>query len=162
MLNDLRYAFRMLLKNPGFTSVAALTLALGIGANTAMVGVINGVLLRPLPFKDPARLVSVTDFVPQQNSILVMDSDYFAWRRQNEVFEDMAAYTGRDLTLTGVGNPERLQAGKITASFLTVLGVKPLLGRGILAQEDRPGGPRVVLLSHALWQRRFGAEASVI
>ncbi|PYV39773.1 MAG: hypothetical protein DMG06_22235 [Acidobacteria bacterium] len=162
MLNDLRYAFRMLLKNPGFTSVAALTLALGIGANTAMVGVINGVLLRPLPFKDPARLVSVTDFVPQQNSILVMDSDYFAWRRQNEVFEDMAAYTGRDLTLTGVGDPERLQAGKITASFLTVLGVKPLLGRGILAQEDRPGGPRVVLLSHALWQRRFGAEASVI
>jgi putative ABC transport system permease protein len=152
----------MVFKSPGFTAIAILTLALGIGANTAIFSVMNAVLLRPLPFRDPGRLVWVADFVPRQNSILVLDSDYFAWRRQNEVFEDMAAYTGRDLTLTGVGDPERLQAGKITASFLTVLGVKPLLGRGILAQEDRPGGPRVVLLSHALWQRRFGAEASVI
>src|SRR2546426_1289641 len=162
MLNDFRYGFRMLIRSPGFTAVAIITLALGIGANTAIFGVINGVLLRPLPYKEPGRLVWVADFVPRQNSMLVLDSDYFAWRRQTEVFEDMAAYSRADLTLTGVGDPERLQAGKITASFLSVLGVKPLLGRGLLPEEDRPGGMPVVVLSHALWQRRFGADPSVI
>jgi putative ABC transport system permease protein len=162
LLQDLRYGLRMLAKNPGFTAVAVITLALGIGLNTAIFSVVNTVLLRPLPYKDPDRLVWITDFIPRQNNTLVFDSDYFAWASQNQVFEGMAAYNTAVLTLTGAGDSERLVGAKVTAGFFPVLGVAPMLGRPFLAEEDRPGGPEVCVLSHKLWQSRFGAKASIV
>ena len=159
---DLRYGLRLMAKSPGFTTVAVITLALGIGANTAIFSVVNTVLLRPLPYKDPGRLVWVTDFIPRQNNTLVFDSDYFAWAKRNQVFEGMAAYSTIDFTLTGVGDSERLEATRVTAGFFPLLGVAPVLGRTFLAAEDRPGGPQVCVLSHELWQRRFGAAAPIV
>ena len=159
---DLRYAVRVLGKNPGFTAVVVVTLALGIGANTAIFSVVNTVLLRHLPYRDSDRLVWITQFIPAQGNTLVFDSDYFAWSRQNQVFESMAAYGSTERTLTGTGDPERLEAGRVTAGFFSVLGVEPTLGRSFLAEEDRPEGAQVCVLSHELWQRRFGADRSVI
>jgi len=162
LLQDIRYGARTLGKSPGFAAVAILTLALGIGANTAIFSVVNTVLLRRLPYRDPDRLVWITQFIPAQGNTLVFDSDYFAWSRQNQVFESMAAYDSPEFTLTGAGDPERLEAGRVTAGFFAVLGVEPMLGRGFLAEEDRPGGPQVCVLSHELWQRRFGADRSIV
>jgi len=159
---DLSYAVRTFRRNPGFTAVAVLTLALGIGLNTAIFSVVNTVLLRPLPYKDAGRLVWITDFIPRQGNTLVWDSDYFAWAKQNQVFEGMAAYGRADLTLTGAGQSERLDGARVTAGFFPVLGVAPMLGRPFLAEEDRPGGPQVCVLSHKLWQSRFGANASIL
>jgi putative ABC transport system permease protein len=159
---DVRYSARILARNPGFTAVATITLALGIGANTAIFSVVNAVLLRALPYKDPGRLVWITDFIPRQNNALVFDSDYFAWVKQNQVFEGMAAYGTVDLTLTGVGDTERLEGARVTVGSFSVLGVAPTLGRTFLAEEDLPGGPQVCVLSHELWQRRFGADASIV
>jgi hypothetical protein len=119
---DLRYAVRVLGKNPGFTAVVVVTLALGIGANTAIFSVVNTVLLRHLPYRDSDRLVWITQFIPAQGNTLVFDSDYFAWSRQNQVFESMAAYGSTERTLTGTGDPERLEAGRVTAGFSLCLG----------------------------------------
>ncbi len=162
LIQDLRYGLRMLAKNPGFTAVTVVTLALGIGANTAIFSVVNTVLLRPLPYKDAGRVVWITDFIPRQNNALVFDSDYFAWNRRNEVFEAMAAYDTTELTLTGAGDPEQLEAATVTDGFLPLLGVAPILGRTFLAEEDRPGGPQVCVLSNELWMRRFGADRSTV
>ena len=162
LIQDFRFAIRVLMKNPSFTAVAVITLALGIGANTAIFSVVNTVLLRPLPYKDAGRLVWVTDFIPRQNNTLVFDSDYFAWAKQNQVFEGMSAYGTADLTLTGAGESTRLEGARVTAGFFSVLGVAPMLGRPFLAEEDRMGGPQVCVLSHELWQSRFGANASIV
>jgi len=162
VLQDVRYAFRVLAKNPGFTAVAVVTLALGIGVNTGIFSVVNTVLLRPLPYKNAARLVWITDFIPRQNNTLVFDSDYFAWGRQNQVFEGMAAYSGTERTLTGAGDSARLDAARVTAGFFPVLGIAPQLGRTFLGEEDRPEGPQVCVLSHKLWQSRFGSSPSVL
>src|SRR5271157_556165 len=159
---DVRYGLRVLAKNRGFTAVAVVALALGIGANTAIFSVVNTVLLRRLPYRDPDRLVWVTQFIPAQGNTLVFDSDYLAWLRQNQVFDGMAAYRSPDFTLTGAGDPERLEAARVTAGFFSVLGVEPMLGRGFLPAEDRPGGPQVCVLSHELWQRRFGADPTIV
>ena len=159
---DLRFGARQLRRNPGFTIVAVLTLALGIGANTAIFSVVNAVLLRPLPYRDADRLVWITNFIPKRNQTLVFDSDYASWQNQSQVFEGMAAYSRMQRTLTGRGDPERLQVGRVTAGFFSVLGVEPMLGRKFLPEEDRPGGSQVVVLSYGLWERRFGAERSVV
>jgi len=159
---DVRYGWRVLAKNRGFTAVAVVALALGIGANTAIFSVVNTVLLRRLPYRDPDRLVWITQFIPAQGNTLVFDSDYFAWLRQNQMFDGMAAYRSPDFTLTGAGDPERLEAASVTASLFHVLGVDPMLGRGFLPEEDRPGGPQVCVLSHELWQRRFGTDPSIV
>jgi len=159
---DVRYGLRVLANNRGFAAVAVIALALGIGANTAIFSVVNTVLLRHLPYRDPDRLVWVTQFIPAQGNTLVWDSDYFTWRRRNQVFADMAAYLGASSTLTGAGDPVRLDGAGVTASFFPVLGVEPMLGRGFLPEEDRPGGPHVCVLSHELWQRRFGANPSIV
>jgi len=159
---DVRYGLRVLAKNRGFTAVAVVALALGIGANTAIFSVVNTVLLRRLPYRDPDRLVWITQFIPAQGNTLVFDSDYFAWLRQNQVFDGMAAYRRPDFTLTGAGDPERVEAAWVTASFFSLLGVEPMLGRGFVAEEDRPGGPQVCVLSHELWQRRFGSDSSIV
>lgn len=163
LLQDVRFALRMLRKAPGFAVVAILTVALGIGANTAIFSIVNSVLLRQLPYKNPSRLVWVTDFLPKTNQSFVLDFGYAAWRKQNRSFTEMAAYrSSAQYTLTGEGEPERLSAAKITASFLDVLDVKPRLGRNFSADEDRPNGPPVVLLSDALWRSRFSADPNII
>ena len=161
---DLRYAGRMQLKNPGFTVVAVIALALGIGANTAIFSVVNSVLLRPLPYKDPERLVMVWEDAskfgyPHDTPAA---ANYVDWRDQNTVFEGMAAIADNSFNLTGAGDPERLEGRYVSATLFALLGVDPQIGRTFTAAEDQPGSNRVVVLSYALWQRRFGGDNSIV
>jgi putative ABC transport system permease protein len=161
---DLRYSLRTLVKNPGFTAVAVIALALGIGANSAIFSVVNTVLLSPLPYKDPDRLVMVWEDdtkggYPRDTPAV---ANYIDWRDQNQVFEGMAATAEASFNLTGTGDPERLEGQLVSASFFPLLGVEPQLGRVFLPEEDRPGVNNVVLLSHGLWQRRFGSDPNVV
>jgi putative ABC transport system permease protein len=160
VIQDLRYGLRQLRRNPGFTAVAVITLALGIGANTAIFSVVNAVLIRPLPYADSGRLVSVSDYVPSMHGTLVVDPDYTVWRSKNKVFSQLAAYgLGADYNLTGEGRPQRVEGWAVTANFLPTLGVHPALGRNFLPEEALPGGAmfqprsRVVIISHRLWDR---------
>jgi predicted permease len=160
---DARYGLRMLRKSPGFAAVAILTLALGIGANSAIFSLVNSVLLRPLPYRDASRLVWVSNDMPQQHASLAMEADYFGWRGLNHAFEDMAAYEpGESFTLTGGSEPEHVQAGRATYNFLDVLGVAPRIGRSFRSEEDRAGVHHVVLLTDSLWRRRFSADAAIV
>ncbi|HXN65325.1 MAG TPA: ABC transporter permease [Candidatus Acidoferrales bacterium] len=162
-LQDLQFGLRMLGKNPGFTAAAVLALALGIGANTAIFSVVDAVLLHSLPYRDASRLMWVTTFLPRTGQSIVVHPDYFGWRQQNHVFEDMAAYSpDREDTLTGAGEPVRLSSTLVTYSFFRVLGVEPRLGREFSQAEDRPKGPRVAILSDTLWKQRFGADRNVV
>ncbi|HVG22311.1 MAG TPA: ABC transporter permease [Blastocatellia bacterium] len=164
LLQDLRYGIRMLAKKPAFTAVAVLALALGIGANTAIFSVVNTVLLKPLPFKDPDQLMMVWE----DNTKLGFPKDtpapanFVDWKDQNQVFDGMAAIATQTFNLTGVGEPEKLEGLRVSANFFPLLGVEPSLGRSFLPEEDLPQGERVVIISHGLWQRRFGSDASII
>jgi putative ABC transport system permease protein len=148
----------MLLKNPGFTLIAALTLALGIGANTAMFSVVNAVLLRPLPFPEPERLMLVEG--KGVNNFAAPDFHDLA--TQNSSFAQLGAYSMATFNLSGGSEPERVNGARISAGLLPTLGVQPLYGRNLTAEEEREGGPKVVLLGHGLWQRQFGADAGVV
>ncbi len=162
---DVRYGIRMLRKNPGFTLIAIVALALGIGANASIFSVINAVLLRPLPFAESERLVMVWEKRPRQNrnSNPVAPADFLDWQKQNQSFAAMAAYSGRAFNLTGAGaEPEQLSGQLVTSAFFQVLGAKAALGRALLPEVDLPGGNRVAVLSHGLWQRRFGGEPAVV
>ena len=166
-MNDLKFAFRQLLKNPGFTAVAVLTLALGIGANTAIFSVVNGVLLRPLPFPASDRLVMILTIHHQGDGTSqrwenVFDPDFKEWTEQNHVFEHLAAYGSGQATLLSGGEPKRIGSAEVTVDFFSLLGVKPLAGRTFLPEEHQAGGPRAVLLSEGLWRDRFGASPSII
>src|SRR5262245_29248444 len=160
---DLRYGARMLLKQPGNTMIAALTLGLGIGANTTIFSVVNAVWLRPLPYPEADQLALVT----HRNTKLgrnfeLTPTRYFDHRLQNKSFAQIAVYFGRNFNLTGTGEPERLQGQLVSAALFPLLKVSPLAGRVFTEADDRPDAPRVVLLSHTLWQRRFGADANLI
>ena len=161
---DLRYGLRMLVKNPGFTIVAVIALALGIGANSAIFSVVNTVLLRPLPFKDPDRLVMVWEDASKNGypRDTPAAANYMDWRAQNQVFESMAALADMSFNLTGTGEPERIDGRRVSASLFPLLGVEPQLGRAFLPEEDQAGAERVVLMSHGLWQRRFGSDQNII
>jgi predicted permease len=164
-LKDIRFGFRMLWKRPGFTIVTILTLALGIGANTAIFTVVNAALLRPFPYREPDRLVHIWESKPQQQFKQREASyqDYNDWKERNRVFEDLAGYQpGQSFTLTGRETPERIQAARVTSSFFDLLGVEAILGRTFLKDEDRPGGDRLAILSYGLWQRRFGADPQIV
>jgi putative ABC transport system permease protein len=161
LLQELRYAFRLLLKSPGFTAIAILTLALGIGANTAIFSVVNAVLLRPLAFRDPSRLVIVAE-KSQYPTITTSYQNYVDWRDQSHSFESLEGTRGTTITLTGAGEPERINARMATAPLFRLLGVEARLGRTFLPEEDRAGGPPVVLLSYGMWQRRFAGSHDVI
>jgi predicted permease len=164
LLQDLRYGARMLFKNPGFTLIAALTLALGIGATTAIFSLLDTVLLRPLPFRDPERLVMLWEGAAHTGNHRnpLAPANYADWKAQNQSFEDVAALEYTSYNLTGSGEPERVQAQKVTANFFWLLGVTPILGRNFLPEEDRPDGHKVALLSYGYWQRKFGGDAAVI
>lgn len=162
--HDVRYGFRMLGKNPGFTAVAVLTLALGIGANTAVFSVVNAVLLRRLPFADADRLLLVYENSLQQGvrHVPVAPPNYLDWRTQSQVFEEMAIIGFFDYDLSGIGQPERVEGLRVSASLFSVLRVRPILGRAFTAEEDQYGRQPVVILSYGLWQRRFGGNPGVI
>ena len=159
---DLRYALRMLRKSPGFTVVAILTLALGIGANCAIFSVVNAVLLRPLPYPDANRLVFLGEWSEQIPEMSISMANFNDWRSQNKVFENMVAYQNDNVVLTGKGEPERLRLRRITAGFFPTLRVKPILGRELKPDDDKVGASRVVLLGEGFWQRRFGRDPNVI
>jgi len=164
LMDDIRYAVRRLLKNRGFTVVALIAIALGIGANSAMFSVINAVLLRPLPYHAPERLVTIWEQSPQRDlyEIPVCLANYRDWVDQNTVFEQISAYTFGNLNLSGTGEPERLFAVRTSANLFPLVGATPLLGRQFLAEEDKEGANRVVILSHGLWQRRFGSDSRIV
>ncbi|MGH9937369.1 MAG: ADOP family duplicated permease [Blastocatellia bacterium] len=159
---DARYGARMLLKRPGFTFVAALALAAGIGANTAIFSVVNAVLLKPLPYYDPQRLVWVSETWPSRNIELVLSPDYIEWKAQSNAFEHLIAFAPGAVNLTRRGEPERLVCVYSTANLFPALGITPVVGRAFTPEEDRTGGAAVALLSHGLWQRRFGGDPNIV
>ncbi len=162
-MTDLRYALRQLLKNPGFTVVAILTLALGIGACSAIFSVVNGVLLRPLDYPNADRLVVIRETnLPQFPEFSIAPPNYIDWTKQAQSFQGIAAVARAQLNLTGEGEPQRLSALRATANYFDVYGVKPLLGRWFSAEEDAPGKNHVVVLSQPFWQRVFGGAENVI
>jgi predicted permease len=160
----LRYASRQLLKSPGFTLVAIIGLALGIGANVALFSVVNSVLLRPLPYHEPDRLVRLSSTSEENNLTRVGFSypRYLEVQQRQEVFSDLALSVGNAFTLTGRGDPEQLFGLQASAALLPTLGLEPVIGRNFSADEDRPGGEPVVLISHALWQQRFNRDPAVL
>ena len=159
---DLRYSIRALSKNPGFTFVAVFTLALGIGANSAIFSVVNAVLLRPLRFKDPEQLVRIWEKLPQGGAGSVSVPNLKDWREQNDVLAGMAAYSFVNFNLQSQDSPERISGAAVTGDFFDVMGVAPQLGRTLRAGEDQPGAHRVVVLGHQLWQRNFGADPQIV
>jgi len=161
-LHDLKYGVRMLLKNPGFTIVAVLTLALGIGANTAIFTVVNGVLLRPLAYRDPSHIMLVVERNSMFATITTSYQNYKDWRDQSRSFESMEASCFTNLTVTGRGEPERFKGRYVTSGLLPLLGVTPVIGRAFLPEEDRVGGPPVAMISYSLWQSRFGGSTDWI
>ncbi|HEX8694647.1 MAG TPA: ABC transporter permease [Longimicrobium sp.] len=163
LLQDLRYTFRTLRQSPGFTAVAVLTLALGIGANAAIFSAVNGVLLRPLPYDEPGRVVRLLGTTDGETAFgTVSYPDVMDIRAQATVFEEVAAYDEWSPTLTGPGEPERLAGASVTSPFFRVLGVRPAAGRFFRPDEDRPGHDPAVVLSHALWMQRFGGDRGLV
>jgi len=162
MIQDLRFGVRMLLKQPGFTLIAVFTLALGIGANTAIFSVVNGVLLKSLPFPESDRLLAVSETSKDVPVMSVAYPNYLDWRARQSVFEDLAARFPTGGVLTGGGEPERVFGNWVTASFFPTLGIKPHLGRFFNEEEDKPGAEALIVLGYGLWQRRFGGDQSLI
>src|SRR5215470_7379852 len=164
LLQDLRFGARMLVKNPGFTLIAVLTLALGIGANTAIFSVVNAVLLRALPYAEPEHIVVIGGLNRQRGNGTLTFS-YPQWQvmqEQNQSFAEIATYASESFILTGMEAPEQLQAARVSASFFKVFGLQPRLGRSFQPGEDQPGSNHVVVISHGLWQRRFGADPQLV
>ena len=166
MWNDIRYAFRTLLRERAFASTVVLSLAVGIGANTAIFSVVNGVLLRPLPYRDPDRLFTIREVVPKlahlYPSLPVNLNHYFEWRKHCSAIESIALMRPNALNLTGAGEPELLTSARVSANTFHVLGVNPQIGRGFLEEEDPEGHDHVVILSDSLWKRRFSADPALI
>ena len=166
MLFDIRYAFRTLARNPGFAAVAILTLALGIGANTAIFTIFNGILLHPLPYPQPGRLVSVQEVVPKFANFgptLPANAWHFReWRKRNRTFDQLALVSSVNFTLTSAGEPERVDGARVSASLFPMLGIQAALGRTFLEEEDQPGHDRVVVISDRLWSSRFHRDPAVV
>src|SRR6476660_201996 len=167
LLNDFRFGVRMLRKAPGFTTVAVLVLALGIGANTAIFSVVNAVLLRPLPFREAERLVQVWHVPPAKSfpgmaQFSVSPANYLDWEKQNHVFEQMAIYRFLLYSLTGTGEPESVSAVGASRDFFSVLKVQPLLGRFFLPGESQAGRGHGVVLSQTCWQTHFASDPNII
>lgn len=165
LLQDIRYGVRMLWKNPGVTAVAVIALALGIGANTAIFSVVNAVLLRPLPFADPDRLVIVKSVNAKGDDKQwggVSPADFLDWKAQQQSFEFITAYSGGGTILTEAEQPEQFPGTRVSDDFFSVFGVKPMLGRTFVPEEFATGSQPAVVLSHRLWQRRFGGDPALV
>jgi len=162
LIEDIRYGLRSLRKNPGFTAVALLTLALGIGANTAVFSIVNGVLLNSLPFHDPDKLVVLFESKPHFNKGSISYPNFLDWHRDNRAFTSIAAYRPDSFSLTGTGESEQVRGEMISADFFSVLGVKLMLGRSFTAEEDQLGAGRVALVSHGFWKRKLGSSSDVL
>src|SRR5215831_3218403 len=170
LLNDIRYGFRMLRNNPGFSVVAIVTLALGIGANTAIFSVVDRALIRPLPYWQPNRLITLGEVRPQEGKSSESDTriwnasypDYLDWTRQSKSFESLAGFSGDLFTLYGTGEPEQIFGAQATINFFSTLGVKPFLGRDFAVGEDIAAGPKVAILPYGTWIRRFGGDPHII
>ena len=163
-MNDLRFALRQLRKSPGFTLIAVITLALGIGANTAIFSVIYAVLLKPLPYPDPDRITILTESDISQPAISVSFPDYVDWKRDNTVFEQLAVSRRESFNLSGLQDraPEQVSGAIVTANFFKVVGLAPQLGRTFTEEEDRVGGPLLAVISDRLWQRVFDRNPNVL
>src|SRR6058998_2598050 len=160
---DVRYGARMLRKNPGFTSAAVLTLALGIGATTAIFSLINAVLLEPLPYEQSGQLVNLWEMRPDGKSGDVSPGAFMDWREYSASFEGVSSVRDAAANLTGTGQPERINGLRVSANFLSILRERPKVGRGFLPEEERSGGgDQVVVLSHGLWQGRFGGDTNLV
>ena len=162
LAQDIRYALRQLHKSPGFATVTVVTLALGIGANTAIFSVVNAVLLNPLPFRDANRIVSMFEETQNFAKGSISYPNFLDWQRDNHSFEAMAAYRGTDGSITGVGQPENVRAQRVSANFFPILGVNPILGRNFTSEEDRRGASPTALISEGLWKRKFASDRNVI
>jgi predicted permease len=163
LLQDIRYGARMQGRSPGYAAAIVLTFALGIGANTALFSVVNGLLLHRLPYRDPDRLLYVSEFWPHEPMVIGAPSpDFDNWKQRGRLFEALEAYGGTSPTLTGAGDPERLVGVQVTRGFLDLLGVQPVLGRTFTVEEDRRGGPPAVILSYTLWRRNFNSSPNII
>ena len=159
---DVRFGARLLRKSPGFLAMAVLALGLGIGANTAVFSVVHGVLLAHLPYPEPERLVAIYDTQPDCKTCLASFPKSVDWRDQNRVFDVIGGSVPADAVMTGRGEPERVAIATTTASVFRVFGVPPRLGRWFTDEEDRPGGPKVALLSYGFWARRFGRDPRIL
>jgi putative ABC transport system permease protein len=159
---DLRFGLRTLAKSPGFTSVVVLTLALGIGANTAIFSYVDAVLMKPLPYRDPDQLVMLWEQRPDGGRNGISTLNFLDWKNHSTAFQSMAAVTGDGRTLTGVAEPVRLRTARVSASYFDVFGTRAVLGRTFAAREDQPGNDRVVVLSHRIWEARFGADRGIL
>src|SRR5262245_31483173 len=162
LFKDIRFAVRSLRKNPSFTAIAVVTLALGIGANTAIFSVVNAVLLRPLPYPNADRLVAITETSLNTAEIDVAYPDYLDWQAKQSVFEGMAARMATGGVITGGNEPERVIGRLVTPSFFSTLGVQPMLGRSFTEAENDHAAPPVMVISYGLWQRQFGGSNEVI
>ena len=162
--SDISYALRNLLKRPAFTIIAVTTLALGIGANTAIFSAINALLLKPLPFPELDRVVAIWDKLPSRGVLHneVAMANYLDWQAQNQSFEQLALYRWWSANLTGLETPERIQGFLVTANYLDALGMKPIMGRNFLPEENQPGKDAVAIITHSLWQRRFGGDPNIV
>src|SRR5579864_4638792 len=161
-LQDLRYAIRMLLNFPAFAAIAILTLALGIGANTALFSVVNGVLLNPLAYSHPGQLVAVYGKTPGIDHAPIAYLNFLDWQRDTQTFSSMAIYRNQDYTFIGKGEGERLTGYMISADFFSTLGVIPILGRAFLPDDDHPGAAPVVILGAGFWKRKFGSSLEIV
>ncbi len=163
LLQDLRYALRFLRKAPGFTAVAVLTLALGIGATSAIFTVVNQVILKPVPYPHPDRMVTMVQRVGPNMGWSISIPKYLLWRSQTRIFEDASAYSwGTPINLLGGGHPEQLQSARVSANCFAFFGYRVAMGRTFTAEEDVPGGPPVVVITHGLWQRRFASDPHIV
>jgi putative ABC transport system permease protein len=160
---DIRFTLRSLLRQPAFALIAILTLGLGIGANTAIFSVVNGVLLSPLPYREPERLVLLWESVTDLPQITVAYPDYLDWRRRAKSFEDLAVYDeGDSYTLTGAGDPETITGHLASGNLFSLLGIQPALGRLLSPADDNPAAVAVTVLSDGFWRRRFGADSGIV
>jgi putative ABC transport system permease protein len=164
LTQDIRYALRTMLRSPGFTVVAVITLALGIGANTAIFSIVNGVLIRPLPYDRPDRLVSILESNPRRglDVTAVSPANFLDWRRQSTAFSGMAGTQSLSFNFTGNTGAIRIDGAAISANLLSLLGQQPLRGRGFEEAEEQPGHDSVILISETLWQRQFGGDRDIL
>ena len=162
LLRDVRYSLVVMRRNVGFSAAVLLTLAVGIGATTAVFSIVYGVLLRPLPYPDAGRLVALATLDPRSHEPVTPGPDFVAWQQENTTLSSIAAYKSDDYNFSGAGEPARIPAADVTAGFFSTLGIQPELGRGFSSAEAQPNGEHVVVLTNQFWRERFSADPSVL